>query len=95
MRVLHITTVPMSLTFLRGQVGFMKARGIEVHALSSPGPELDSFGANEAVQVHPVPMTRRITPLRDLVALIRISWNIRRIRPTTLASRPKRLVQMS
>lgn len=90
MRILHITTIPMSLTFLRGQVGYMKARGLEVHALSSPGADLDAFGAQEAVAVHAVEMPRRITPLRDLVAVTRIVRAIRRIRPTIVhAHTPK------
>ena len=41
-RLLHITTVPMSLRFLRGQIGYMQAHGIEVDVLSSPGPLLDT-----------------------------------------------------
>lgn len=90
MRILHITTVPMSLTFLKGQVGYMKARGASVHALSSPGEDLDLFGRSEDVPVHPVPMTRRITPLRDLGAFLRIWREIRRVRPTIVhAHTPK------
>ncbi|MGH7665085.1 MAG: glycosyltransferase family 4 protein [Gemmatimonadaceae bacterium] len=80
-RLLHITTIPMSLTFLRGQVGYMKERGIQVHAMSSPGPDLAAFGSEEHVQVHAVDMPRRITPGSDVVAIVRIWRVIRRIRP--------------
>ena len=73
MNVLHITTVPMSLTFLRGQVGYMKARGMAIHALSSPGEDLEAFGAAEGVPVHPVPMTRRITPFKDVAAAVHVA----------------------
>lgn len=90
MKLLHITTVPMSLTFLRGQVGFLKARGFSVEALSSPGEDLDEFGRREGVPVHAVPMVRRITPLRDLAAVIKIRRVIRRTRPTIVhAHTPK------
>lgn len=80
-RILHVTTVPLSLKFLRGQVGFMKAQGFEIHAISSPGPELRAFGDQEGVAVHAVEMPRRITPLRDLAAVGRLRAVLRRIRP--------------
>ena len=70
--VVHITTVPASLVFLDGQVAFMRERGFEVVAISSPGPELDAFGQRESVRVVGVPMPRRITPLRDLASVLRL-----------------------
>ncbi len=42
-RLVHVTTVPESLTFFQGQVGYLKARGVDVWALSSPGELLDQF----------------------------------------------------
>src|SRR5262249_8518494 len=36
-RVLHVTTVPLTLPFLAGHVAHAKREGFEVHALSSPG----------------------------------------------------------
>jgi lipopolysaccharide/colanic/teichoic acid biosynthesis glycosyltransferase/glycosyltransferase involved in cell wall biosynthesis len=79
--LLHITTVPMSLTFLKGQVRFMEERGYRFHALCSPGPELDDFGRTYGVPVFGVEMPRQITPLRDLAAVGRIWRVIRRVRP--------------
>lgn len=88
--VLHVTTIPMSLAFLRGQVGFMKAHGLRVRALSSPGPDLDAFGEDENVEVSAVEMPRRITPLRDLRAVAAIVGEMRRIGPTIVhAHTPK------
>jgi len=65
-RLVHVTTVPESLTFFQGQVGYLKARGVDVWALSSPGELLDQFAAREGVPVHGLEMPRRLTPLRDL-----------------------------
>lgn len=79
--LLHITTVPQSLGFFTGQVGYMQRHGFQVEALSSPGPLLERFGTREGVRVHAVEMPRRITPLRDLVALARLWWRLRAIRP--------------
>ena len=89
-KLLHITTVPETLNFLKGQVEFMKQRGFEVHALSSPGELLQQFGDREQVIVHAVPMNRRITPLQDLLAVFRLWQCLRRIRPEIVhASTPK------
>jgi glycosyltransferase involved in cell wall biosynthesis len=80
-KVIHITTVPMSLNFLRGQASFLGKRGFEVHALSSPGPELDAFGRDESVHVHAVEMSRSITPLRDLGVLREVFNVFKKVRP--------------
>jgi len=79
--VVHVTTAPLSLYFLRGQASFLKGWGISLQAVSSPGPDLDAFAAKEGVAVHAIPMTRRITPLLDLPALWRLWRLLRRIRP--------------
>lgn len=81
LKLVHITTVPQSLGFLNGQVGYMKAQGFEVFGISSPGESLLRFAERERVSVHPIEMPRRITPMRDLVALSRIWTVLRRIRP--------------
>jgi len=80
-RLLHVTTVPMSLTFLEGHVDFMRARGFDFHALSSPGPELDDFGARHEVPTYRVEMPRRVTPFRDLRGVTRMTRILRRVRP--------------
>lgn len=85
-KLVHITTVPISLGFLRGQVGFMKNRGFEVLAISSPQPALWEFGASEGIEVRAVEMPRRITPIRDLLSLVRLWRTLRRIRPTIVHS---------
>lgn len=88
--LVHILTVPLSLRFLRGQVGYMKARGFRVDVLSSPGPLLDEFAQQEQVTAHSVPMSRSISPLRDLVAVWDIWRKLHRIRPAIVhAHTPK------
>jgi len=82
LRLVHITTVPVSLwAFLRGQVKFMRARGLDVQAISSPGKYLDMFAQRESVSVYAVEMPRRITPHRDIVTVLRIWATLRRIKP--------------
>lgn len=79
--LLHITTIPMSLTFVKGLVGYVRQRGLHVHALASPGPDLTAFGERYGVPTFAVEMSRRITPLRDLRALRGIVRVLRQIRP--------------
>jgi len=88
--LIHITTVPMSLTFMRGQVGYMKRAGFEVRAISSPGQDLDDFSRDEDVPVDAVVMRRRITPFRDTAALVGLVRLLGRYRPTVVhAHTPK------
>jgi glycosyltransferase involved in cell wall biosynthesis len=84
--LVHVTTIPQTLGFLRGQVSYVQSVGFSVHAISSPGPALGDFGLSEHVTVHGVPMTRRITPLRDLLATWRLWRLLKRIRPHVVHS---------
>jgi lipopolysaccharide/colanic/teichoic acid biosynthesis glycosyltransferase/glycosyltransferase involved in cell wall biosynthesis len=90
MRLVHITTVPESLAFFDGQVGYLRSMGISVSAVSSPGDRLNDFGARHGIDVHPVAMRRRISPIRDLAAVLRLWMLLRRLRPDVVhTSTPK------
>lgn len=80
-RLLRITTVPISLKLLlRGQLSFFRREGFDVLAVSADGPEIKSL-QEEGIPHHVVPMTRSITPFRDLVSLIRLIGVIRKFKP--------------
>src|SRR5262245_25348201 len=81
LRLVHTTTVPETLGFLTCQVGHLLGKGLEVHALSSAGEQLEQFGRRMRIPTHAVSMARRITPLADLQALRRIRQLFRRLRP--------------
>jgi glycosyltransferase involved in cell wall biosynthesis len=88
--IVHVTTVPMSLAFLRAQPGFMRTRGFETVAISSPGPDLQRFGREEGVSVAAVDMTRRITPIRDVAAVLELRRVLRQLDPVIVhAHTPK------
>lgn len=78
---MHVLTVPQSLVFLRGQIGFMKARGFDITVICSPGADLDDFGLSEQVRVIGVEMPRRVTPVADLASVARLVGILRHIRP--------------
>ena len=89
-KLVHIFTVPSSLEFISGQAGYMKDRGFELCAISSPGKALDEFGKREGVRVLGVQMERRITPLKDVIALVKLTKRIREISPNiAIAHTPK------
>lgn len=79
MKLLHITTVPLSLSILTGQISYMKAQGFDIHVISSPGDLLDDFAKQEQISAYPITMHRSITPIRDLVALWRLWRRMRKV----------------
>ena len=80
-RLVHVTTVPITLGFFRGQIGDLKTNGFEVTAVSSPGELLDAFGRTEQIDVVAVPISRSITPLADILSLFRLVRTLRRLQP--------------
>lgn len=86
MRIVHITTVPMSLRFLHGHVRHAQNRGADVHVISSPGEMLQQFAKETGARGHAVPMLRKISPLRDGWALLRLYRQIWRLRPDIVDS---------
>jgi len=89
-KLFHITTVPETFNFFKGQIGYMKTQGYEIHALSSPGKLLMQFGDREQIPVYGVPMQRRITPLQDIYAIFQIWQYLQFIRPQIIhAHTPK------
>lgn len=81
LRLVHVTTVPMTLRFFAGQPSFMRGLGLETMVVSSPGEDLEAFASDQRVPAHAIPMTRRITPGSDLVAVMRLTQLFRSIRP--------------
>lgn len=64
-----MTTVDMSLRYLLlSQLRALARSGYEVHGISADGPDARVIEA-EGFPHHPVPLTRRLTPLRDAMAL--------------------------
>jgi glycosyltransferase involved in cell wall biosynthesis len=69
-KLIRITTIPMALKFLLpGQMKFMQANGFDVLMISADGIERNSVMENEGCPHTIVPMTRKITPFKDLNCL--------------------------
>lgn len=82
MKVAHITTIDLSLRYLLlNQLCSLQAAGYEVTGISTPGPyvaELEAAGIRHLA----APMTRSLTPGKDLAALARLTRLLRRERFT-------------
>lgn len=89
-KLIHAVTVSESLSFMDGQLRYLKDRGFEPKALSSKGPGFEEFRASEQVEMLELPMDRGISPLNDLQSLARCVSLFRRERPSVVnASTPK------
>lgn len=85
MRIVLITTVPDAmLAFLSPHVRTLSEHGNEVHTIASPVAKersrLKALGSTH----HEIPMKRTISPLADMVSLVRLWRLLRRIRPDVL-----------
>lgn len=72
MKIVRITTVPVSFEkLLEGQLCFMR-KFFEIIAISSDNFHLQKFGKREGVRTVHIEMTREITILKDLGAFFRL-----------------------
>ena len=55
---------------MRGQLRMLSEAGFDVTLIASPGEELAAAAAREGVATIAIPMSREISPIRDLVALL-------------------------
>ena len=79
--LVRITTVPMSLEkLLEGQLGFM-SRQYDVTAVSSDSERLQAYGEAEGVATYSVALTRKITPIRDVLAVWKLYRFLRKNNP--------------
>jgi glycosyltransferase involved in cell wall biosynthesis len=71
-KVAHVATVDLALRYLLlGQMQSLRQAGYDVVGISSPGKEIDAVEAVGLRHVA-VPMSRKFTPLADLVSLWRL-----------------------
>ena len=80
--LIRITTVPMAFkVLLAGQPRFMSENGFNVIMISADGKEVEDLKKQEGCKHIIVPMTRRITPFRDIVSFFKLRRVIKKYRP--------------
>jgi glycosyltransferase involved in cell wall biosynthesis len=90
MILMYITSVPQVFSFLHEQIKFMEYKGFHVQGVSSPGEYANEIIVRNNIPMHFITMFRKITPLSDLIALVRLYRLFCKVRPTIVnASTPK------
>ena len=86
LKIIRVTTKPISLSvLLKGQLKFIN-KFHEVIGVSSPGKELIEAENYEGIKTIPINMTRKISPIKDLISLIRVIKVFRKLRPDVVHS---------
>lgn len=84
--IVRITTVPLSLEkLLTGQLRFMSSF-YNVIAVSSDEKRLEKYGKQEKVTVFPLEMTRQITPVKDILAVFKLYFFLKKTKPLIVHS---------
>jgi glycosyltransferase involved in cell wall biosynthesis len=69
-KLIRITTAPLSMKYLlNGQMRYMQEHGFDVLMISSEGKEWPDIIANEQCNHYIIHMTRKITPVTDIISL--------------------------
>lgn len=79
--IIRASTIPTSLeTFCKDTLREL-SKNYEVIALSSPGKDLETIGKREGVRTVAIEMQRHISPLKDIVSLIKLIRLMKKERP--------------
>ena len=80
-KLLRITTVPISLEkLLENQLRFMKENYL-VTAISADKERLLTFGEEEGVSTFHLELTRKITPIKDVIAVLKLYTYLKKEKP--------------
>src|SRR5688572_2841205 len=86
-KLIRITTAPISLkVLLAGQMRFMNENGFDVLMVSSEGPQLSDVLRNEQCRHEVIPMTRMMTPFKDVQCLWQLYRLFKREKPDIVHS---------
>lgn len=85
-KIIRSVTVSQSLGFCREVMIKMRAKGYDMVAVTSPGPELDELRNKDGFHCVEVPMERHISVVNDLKSLIRMIGVFRKEKPQVVHS---------
>ncbi len=81
-KLVRVTTIPLSFDkLITGQLNFMDHHGFKVIAVSSYGKEINSIINREKCDFKVIPMTRSITPVRDIFSLYKMILLLKKEKP--------------
>lgn len=77
-KLIRITTIPISLEkLLSGQLQFMNSY-YKVIAVSSEKEKLEQLGKSQKIDTYSIEMTRQITPIKDVIAVIKLYFFLKK-----------------
>ena len=80
-KLIRITTVPISLEkLLENQLRFMKDY-YDITAISSDKNRLNQFGLDQGINTYHINLTRKITPIKDTKAVIKLYKFLKKEKP--------------
>jgi len=80
-KLIRITTIPISLEkLLSGQLRFMSVH-YDVTAIAAEKQNLEKLVKSQNVAVFPLEMTRQITPLKDILAVVKLYFFLKKTKP--------------
>ncbi|MES1182697.1 MAG: glycosyltransferase family 4 protein [Myxococcales bacterium] len=90
-RLVYLATDPLTaFRLMDGQLREMARRGYDVTVVTAPGELLQSVAEREQVRTVALPMRREISPLHDVVSLVRLTLLLRKLAPDLVnAGTPK------
>lgn len=81
MRICRVVTIPFFVSHhLRTQLEATIAAGHDVHVVCSDGPELAAVQQIKGLKVHTIEIRRRVAPIHDLGALVKLYLHFRQVR---------------
>lgn len=85
-KLIRISTVPISLNILlKGQLAFLN-HTFQVIVISGEGEDLDEVRERERVQVIPLEMQREISPIKDIISLVKLYFLLKKEKPQIIHS---------
>ncbi|WP_415425152.1 glycosyltransferase family 4 protein [Staphylococcus borealis] len=66
-KIFHLVTVAKSINLMKGQIEYLRDKGLDVHVVSSEGPEQNTYSSDIT---HVINMEREISLKNDLKSLI-------------------------
>ena len=86
LKIIRVTTKPMSLSILlKGQLKYMN-NFHDMIAISSAGKELMEYEKEEGIKTISLNMTRKITPFKDIISLIKMIKILKKEHPDVVHS---------
>lgn len=80
--LLRVTTISHSVDLLlKGQLKYMGQQGFDVHFACTPDDRTDQVAQREGATFHPIALSRKLSPIRDIFSLISMIQLIRKLKP--------------